>query len=154
MVITVYGTPAPQGSKRAFYVPKLKRAIITEDNPRQRYWFQAVREAAMEQADECNFEKLIGPVRLIVTFTLLKPKSAPKGRLSWPDKKPDLSKLVRCTEDALTHARIWEDDSRVVESFSAKRFPREGPDALEGPGAIIRVEPAVTWSTFGAGAFS
>jgi Holliday junction resolvase RusA-like endonuclease len=30
------------------------------------------------------------------------------------DGPPDLDKLLRATFDALTQARVWEDDSRVV----------------------------------------
>ena len=29
---TVYGVPAPAGSKRGFYNPKAKRVIVTDDN--------------------------------------------------------------------------------------------------------------------------
>jgi crossover junction endodeoxyribonuclease RusA len=72
-------------------------------------------------------------------FTLPKPKSAPKRRRTWPDKKPDLSKLVRSTEDSLTEVAAWEDDARVVRCLALKVFPGEHPDALGVPGAVIRI---------------
>jgi crossover junction endodeoxyribonuclease RusA len=85
---------------------------------------------------------MVGPVSVEMIFTLPKPKSAPKLRKTMPDRKPDLSKLVRSTEDALTDAGAWEDDARVVECRSAKRYPGEGPDALDVPGCVIRITEA------------
>ncbi|HEV8178612.1 MAG TPA: RusA family crossover junction endodeoxyribonuclease, partial [Gemmatimonadales bacterium] len=58
---------------------------------------------------------------------------------SWPDKRPDLSHLVRAVEDALTAAGLWVDDAQVVEIIGAKRYPNEGAGSLLGPGALIRV---------------
>jgi crossover junction endodeoxyribonuclease RusA len=82
-----------------------------------------------------------GALEVEMIFTLPKPKSAPKTRLTLPDRKPDLSKLVRSTEDALTDAGAWEDDARVVVLYCAKRYPGEGPGALESPGVRIHVKP-------------
>ncbi|WP_345784476.1 hypothetical protein [Stenotrophomonas chelatiphaga] len=75
-----------------------------------------------------------------MTFTLRKPLSAPKRRVVFPSKLPDLSKLVRSTEDALTDAGIWRDDARVIECTSAKRCPGEGVDAHDAPGCVIELE--------------
>ena len=83
---------------------------------------------------------LDGPLVVSMVFTMPKPASAPKRRTTWPDKKPDLSKLVRSTEDALTDAGLWVDDARVVEySRLAKVFPGEDPQALASPGVRITV---------------
>jgi crossover junction endodeoxyribonuclease RusA len=72
-----------------------------------------------------------------MTFTLARPKSAKRGAL--PTKKPDVSKLVRSTEDALTDVGLWEDDARVVHEISGKRYPNEGSNAMPVPGCVIRV---------------
>jgi Holliday junction resolvase RusA-like endonuclease len=64
-----------------------------------------------------------------VTFYLPKPKSAPRG-LEWPAKKPDLSKLIRGVEDALT-AIVYVDDSRIVVSHIEKRFAIDSPPRVE-----------------------
>ena len=51
-----------------------------------------------------------------------------------------MSKLARSTEDALTDAGLWRDDSRVVEyTRLAKVWANEDRDALGVPGAVIRV---------------
>jgi hypothetical protein len=76
-----------------------------------------------------------------MVFTVQKPKSAPKTRRTWPDKKPDLSKLVRSTEDAITDAGLWADDARVVEyARLAKVYPGEDPMALSSPGVWVAIE--------------
>jgi Holliday junction resolvase RusA-like endonuclease len=78
-----------------------------------------------------------------MVFTLPKPTSAPKTRKTWPDRMPDLSKLIRSTEDSITDAGLWEDDARIVEfARMAKVFPGEDADALSTPGVRIRIEAA------------
>jgi len=113
-------------------------------------WREAVKCAALDELEKgalsierhCN-GAIIGAVSMEITFTLPKPKSAPKSRRTWPDKKPDLSKLVRSTEDALTDAGVWEDDARVVKTVSRKVFPGEHPKALHIPGALIEIMEAL-----------
>ena len=73
----------------------------------------------------CGQQLPDGPVRVFMAFTLPKPKSAPKTRRTYPDRKPDLSKLVRSTEDARPRLP-WGDDARVVECTAAKRYPAKG----------------------------
>jgi Holliday junction resolvase RusA-like endonuclease len=71
-------------------------------------------------------------VRLRVAFYIARPK-----RPKFPNRpavNPDLSKLVRATEDALT-GLVWADDSRVVSCLSEKFWAtNDNP-----PGAFIRV---------------
>jgi Holliday junction resolvase RusA-like endonuclease len=86
---------------------------------------------------------IAGPVRVRMAFTLPRPKSAKKGAV--PSKKPDLSKLVRATEDALTDAAVWEDDARVVHIDACKSYPSVDGDhatrwGLDRPGCVITVE--------------
>lgn len=135
--IVVYGTPAPQGSKSFMGMSKAGRAILVESSRRVKPWRECVWASATAARTE---PPLDGPLRVRMTFTLPKPASAPKRRRIWPMRMPDLSKLVRSTEDALTDAGIWRDDSRVVECLSAKRYPGEGVDALDAPGCVIEIE--------------
>ncbi len=143
--ITVYGLAAPQGSKR-FMGMKGGRGVMIESSARVKPWREAVKNAALDKraAMKCvGMETTIcGPVLVEMIFTLPKPKSAPRGRRTWPDRKPDLSKLVRSTEDAITDVLLWEDDARVVQCLSMKVFPGEHQDALEMPGALIRISRA------------
>lgn len=136
--ITVYGEPAPQGSKR-FVGIKGGRGMMIESSKKVKPWREAVKYAAIEAIEKTGLPCLLGAINLRVTFTMPKPKSAPKRRRSWPSTKPDLSKLVRSTEDALSDAGVWEDDARVICCTALKVFPGEHHDALHTPGAIILI---------------
>jgi Holliday junction resolvase RusA-like endonuclease len=163
ITIVVRDTPQPQGSKSAFALRKAGaftgRAVVVEDNQRNKPWREAVRAEAQKVMD--GQSPLEGPVVLAVTFTMPKPKSAPKRKVTWPCKKPDLDKLLRSTSDALKNAGIYRDDAQIVEIVRLGKFYPEqqdsgtviirkyatvmlgmaGTDAdvLSSPGAVIRV---------------
>jgi crossover junction endodeoxyribonuclease RusA len=137
----VYGIPGPQGSKRFVGTSKTGRGLMVESSAKVKPWREAVKWSAREALALAGITTpLDGPLRVTLTFTLPKPKSAPKTRTTYPDRKPDGSKLQRSTEDALTDAGVWADDARVVEWIGAKRFPGEGDGALSSPGVRIVVE--------------
>lgn len=136
MRFTVYGTPIPKGSTKAFYIPRLKRAVVTHDNPKTKGWGQAVVDAAREALGAGV--PMDGPVALVLAFYLPKPKSAPR-RVTQPLKKPDLDKLVRCVKDGLTRAGVYHDDAQVVELMGRKEFAAGIVDP-EGPRGVPRVE--------------
>lgn len=135
VTITVYGTPGPQGSKRFVGTSKSGRGILIESSPKVKIWREAVKWAALEQARGVKFT---GPISLVITFTVVKPQK-PKYKL--PATKPDLSKLLRATEDALTDIGIWEDDARIVHTEMWKVYPTTAP-GLHVPGAIITISEA------------
>lgn len=150
--IVVRGTPGPQGSKRA-----LGPGRMVESSAKVKPWRQDVKAAAENErlrlgaAAHAEHDPdgisgtwvvppLDGPLVVSMVFTLRKPASAPKRRRTWPDRTPDLSKLARSTEDALTDAGVWADDARVVEyARLAKVYPGEDSQALEVPGCRIVV---------------
>jgi Holliday junction resolvase RusA-like endonuclease len=143
--IVVYGEPAPQGSKKfvGTYHGKDGRThgMMGESSKKVKPWRQDVVAAAVEaRAAAGNPEPLDCPLIVRMIFTVPKPKSAPKRRRLYAMRKPDVSKLSRSTEDALTTAMIWTDDSRIVEySRLAKVFPGEDPEALASPGVIVEI---------------
>ncbi|CAA2393625.1 hypothetical protein [Xanthomonas phage Tabio] len=150
MKIVVYGDPAPQGSK-SFKGIHGGHAVLAESSKRVAPWRQDVKVAAEAEIgrreDPGDWVPMDGPLLLVVVFTLPAPLSLPKRRASYPSKLPDLSKLVRSTEDALTAAGVWKDDARVVECRAIKTYPADTlgahPDALRRPGAVIQVHPYV-----------
>lgn len=84
---------------------------------------------------------ILGPVALEATFTLERPRSAPRGRV-WPDRFPDIDKLVRAICDAITRAGLWADDARVIDLTARKTYPDSPcPDRLDTPGVTIRIRP-------------
>ena len=147
LCIVVRGSPAPQGSKsfKGTFTGADGRthAKLAESSKKVKPWRQDVKAEAERVISQLRgFVTLDGPLRVSMVFTIPKPASAPKRRRVWPDKKPDLSKLTRSTEDALSDAGVWRDDARIVEySRLAKVFPGEDPDALTSPGVVIVIEP-------------
>lgn len=131
----VFGSPAPQGSKRFLGVHG-GRGVMVESSKRVKPWRDDVKSAAEKARD--GAPPLDGPLVARMVFTLPKPTSAPKRRRSWPCRKPDLSKLVRSTEDALVDSGLLADDARIVEyARIAKVYPGEDPEALAVPGCNI-----------------
>jgi Holliday junction resolvase RusA-like endonuclease len=112
----VHGTPAPQGSKRGFVIGG--RAIITDANPAPlKTWRDDVKHAALDAMN--GAQPLAGPLELLVTFVLVKPKSVKRG---WPHVRPDLDKLLRSAGDALTSAGVYGDDSQIVRITAQKVY--------------------------------
>lgn len=137
ITIVVYGAPAPQGSKKFVGIVN-GHGMMAESSKKVKPWRQDVKAAAL--AVRAGAEPIDGPVMVRMVFTVPKPASAPKRKRTWPSKKPDVSKLARSTEDALTDAGIWKDDARVVEyARLAKVFPGEDPESLEAPGVRITI---------------
>jgi len=147
--IDVRGNPAPQGSKKFVGVSRAGHGILVESSKKVAPWREDVHSAALNLIRcRCPDPMCVAlappfpldePLLVSMTFTLPKPQSAPKTRQSWPMRHPDVSKLARSTEDALTHL-VWADDARIVGYMRlCKVYPSEGTDALPEPGAIIRV---------------
>jgi crossover junction endodeoxyribonuclease RusA len=127
-------TPAPQGSKR-----HVGNGVMLESCKRVKPWRLLVAEAAVR----AGVPLLRGPVTMSAVFLFARPMghfrkdgslkpSAPKHHAV----KPDGSKLIRSTEDALSKL-LFEDDSRIVTGTWHKRYCVEG----ERPGAIVTVVP-------------
>jgi len=129
--VIVHGRPAPQGSKKLG-----EHGQLREQSPYLPAWRAEVKRAVYELYKALgvapgNLPLLRGPVAVGVAFRL--------GGHARADGPPDLDKLLRGVWDALTLARVWEDDARVVEVLGAsKRLPGE----TELPGADIYVRSA------------
>jgi crossover junction endodeoxyribonuclease RusA len=150
---TVRGVPVPQGSKRALVHRSTGRAVVIEQGgQRHKDWRQDVKVAAGRAMvhlldgqyigpDGC-IRLLQGPVGVSICFTVPKPKSAPKARRTWPDKRPDLDKLVRTILDAIT-GEVIADDAQVVQLLAGKSYPGERmPNwsaGLDSPGVAVMV---------------
>lgn len=159
ITIVVYGQPAPQGSKR-----HLGNGVMIEMSKKVKPWRQDVKAAAIDVMTATRvgdtqilLPPLDGPIAASIVFTL---RDQPAGKPTWwpktrkwsksmrwrPASTPDLSKLLRSTEDALTGV-VWKDDARVVEYQRLAKYytDDDAPDVLDRPGAVIRV-----WALDGA----
>lgn len=130
---TVYGRPQPRGSKRSMVRYAAGKPVmangrvqtyVMDDNKKSGPWMKQVADMARAV---CGGRPLIdGPVILECRFFFARPKSHydSKGRLkaSAPKlytQKPDLTKVVRGLEDALTDV-VWRDDKQVWSQMNSK----------------------------------
>lgn len=123
VAFVVYGTPAPAGSKRAFVIGG--RARITDDSRKSRPWKTLVSQKAGEVM--AGRELFRGPLSVSFTFTVRRPKKhfGARGLLpsaqAHPTAKPDVLKLARGVEDALS-GLVYFDDAQIVREVLAKEY--------------------------------
>jgi Holliday junction resolvase RusA-like endonuclease len=136
----VLGKPEPAGSKNAMplYNKYTKQYLhtadgrpvinVVDDAKGSKAWKRVV--AALARRD-FRGHITAGAVRLTLAFTLTRPKhhlgsgrnagivkdSAPAHHII----RPDVLKLTRAVEDALTGI-VWEDDSQIIDERLTKRY--------------------------------
>ena len=134
----VPGIPAPGGSKRAFAIKKGgvftgRVAIVDDAGQRNKDWRQACVVVANDHRPQELFR---GALRVDFAFTMPRPKyhfhtsKAREGQLredapTYHTSKPDRTKLMRSTEDALKGI-IWADDSQIVAGEPTKTYGEIG----------------------------
>lgn len=124
---------------------KVRHALIEDAGAPQKVWRDRVTLAGEQLLGHVPGGTIDGPVSVEITFTVPRPPSA-RGRV-WPHLKAngqhgggDLDKLVRLVLDAFTDAKVWTDDSRVVEITTRKCYPdTPAPDLTPSGGALIRI---------------
>lgn len=141
MRIVAYGTPAPQGSKRTMRNQHTGKLATIDNSPNLAPWRQDVKHAAEAVLEDLGRPSPFqGAVVVRMVFSVQRPVSATRSKRPFPSVYPDLSKLCRSTEDALTAAGVWRDDALVVEyTRLAKVYCNEDPEALDRPGVLILV---------------
>lgn len=125
--------PAPQGSKR-----HVGNGRMVESSNKLKPWRFLVQQAAVATKHPI----ITGPISLSCIFLFPRPKAHfnSKGTLKpWAPHfhyvRPDGSKCLRSTEDALVDAGIIIDDACIAISCHTKRYVCDG----EHPGAIISI---------------
>lgn len=105
-------------------------------------WRKAVADACHNLPSD--YEKLLGPVRVEVTFYLSRPASVKLSKRAFPIVPPDLDKLLRSTLDGISqgldgvvgHGLLWGDDALVIEVLARKFYADD-----REPGADITISP-------------
>lgn len=143
------GVPAPGGSKTAFALCDKAGKLVIKTNPKNgrespvlmysdagvgnKEWRKIVGWRAKSAMQHAGFSLFTGRLRLTIEFLM------PRGKtVTRPDHiiAPDLSKLIRSTEDAMTGI-VWEDDCLITDHGPMKkRYVLPG----EKEGAHIMVE--------------
>lgn len=110
------GTPVPQGRPRFARSPK--GFVMAYDPAKSKAYKQAIALEASLNAPEKPFEC---PVRLSLRIYLPIPKSLSKKKheeasagVIRPQKKPDVSNILKGVEDAMKGI-VYADDSQIVE---------------------------------------
>ncbi len=138
------GVPAPGGSKTGFAIKKGGQytgrvAIIDAAGKRNKEWRQRVACAAMNAMKHADLAPMTGPIEAEFIFQMPRPKShygarryqkishvedpgilrphAPPCHIT----RPDVLKLARSTEDALTGI-CYGDDSQIVKETIEKFY--------------------------------
>ena len=148
IVIRAYGRPITQGSKI-----KTRHGLVDDNAKTLKPWRNTVRLAA---EDTVRYQDpYTGPVFVRITFVLERPKSHYRpGRNSQllRDNAPaypiargsgDNDKFQRACFDALTDARVWDDDVQVVDIRARKVWAGESEHGLDRAGVRIEVIPLV-----------
>jgi len=143
----VPGTPAPGGSKSAFPIFRkgpdgekvFVRSIITDAaGQKNKDWRANVGWTGREAMGKAGLRPFAGPLEVSFAFTMprLKSHRKPNGELRgnapvWHVTKPDTTKLIRSTEDALKGI-AWLDDSQIARQAGSKQYG-------DSPGCLITI---------------
>lgn len=113
---------------------------MLESSKNVKPWRYLVSQAAVAT----NHPTITGPVAISIVFLFPRPKShfTTKGTLkpsapTYHSVKPDGSKVLRSTEDALVDSGLLQDDARIAISSHTKRYCT----GSEHPGALITIIP-------------
>lgn len=115
---------------------KAGKAFIFSSKRKSGYQLQVAAEASRFRPQR----PFAGPIRLDLTFILPRPQSL--MRKSDPDgwiphtKRPDRDNLIKGTQDGLSSAGFWLDDSQIFAGEPLKYYAEKGGDAR----IIVRIE--------------
>jgi Holliday junction resolvase RusA-like endonuclease len=129
IVFEILGRAQTAGSKRAFPFKRHDGSLgvrVSDDNPRSGDWKANVGWAA-SAARPIGQALLDGPLSVEFVFEIPRPQGhfGKRGLLSsapaCPTVRPDLLKLARSVEDAITGI-IWNDDAQIVREVLVKKY--------------------------------
>lgn len=125
----VYGKPRQRGSKSAATNPATGKIHLRDASKHSKQWMKTVAQTA-----GCHFRGrtlLRGPVRVYARFYFGRPKShfgtgrnadvLKASAPAWHIQTPDISKLARAIEDAMTGV-VYADDKQICEETLTKQW--------------------------------
>lgn len=129
IAFTVLGKAAPAGSKRAFRHNQTGRIMVADANRKAKPWQSVVAAAGHDAMGGRGL--LDGPLAVRIVFYAPRPQGhyrTGKNRAMlrpaaplFPTTRPDVLKLARAVEDALTGV-CWRDDSLIVHELLEKHY--------------------------------
>jgi Holliday junction resolvase RusA-like endonuclease len=136
----VPGIPKTAGSKRAILNKHTGKIVVMDSCKESKDWKADIKAFAIKT----ELKKMLrGPLSLGLKFFLPRPKyhygsSKNKDKIkdsevnAMPTKRPDLLKMARAAEDALTGV-AWQDDAQICSEQISKSYH-------DAPGVEIRIE--------------
>ena len=124
---TVIGRPVPAGSK----TKNARGNIYDSTGKRGKDWRRLVQAAAQSHMSQFALQPIDGPVFVEMCFNRKRPKGGTK--LAYPTMAPDVLKLARAVEDALTGI-CYTDDALIVDERIRKLWGDEW-------GVLVNIEP-------------
>lgn len=129
ITLEIFGTPAPQGSKKIIH-----GRLIEASGPKLKVWRKAIADACEQYRAE---NIMLGALEVDVSFYLERPASVKMTKRPFPIVPPDLDKLCRGLLDGIGQSEaIWGDDSQVV-SLRARKYYAD----FREPGADVLITP-------------
>lgn len=136
----VPGLPKTAGSKRAFFRPGMRFPVVVDACKESRNWKSDVKQFAQAVAPIDGL--WVDALEVTMIFNLPRPrghfgigKNAAKLKDSSPryhTGRPDVLKMARAVEDALTGV-IWKDDAQIVMEHLLKVY-------ADLPGVTVSIE--------------
>lgn len=127
--VFVPGHARPQGSKRA-----LGRGRMIESSKHVGAWRERIAFFVVQASIGRAVIAREIPVHTVIEFVMPRPKATPKRSTPPMIRQPDLDKMLRAVDDALTGV-VWSDDAQVTATYTLKRYA----EIDEAPGVWIRV---------------
>lgn len=126
----VPGLPSPQGSKNAYR--RGQKIVLVESSKKVKPWRDTVSQVARFVCKQ----PIDGAVTVVVHFVMPRTKAMRNKPAPPMVQKPDLDKMLRAVNDALTGI-AYADDSQIVRLTGSKRRAAPG----EQTGAHITITP-------------
>lgn len=126
----VPGIAAPQGSKNAYR--RGQKIVLVESSKKVKPWRDTVSQVARFVCKQ----PIDGAVTVVVHFVMPRTKAMRNKPAPPMVQKPDLDKMLRAVNDALTGI-AYADDSQIVRLTGSKRRAAPG----EQTGAHITITP-------------
>lgn len=117
----VSGTPVPQGSMKAFRVKNSDKIVMTHSNSKLAEWRNIISDVAIKIAETNDWAIAERGEAIDVKMLFYFPRPASRKKDRNMTTRPDLDKLIRAVNDALTGI-LYEDDSQIVSMTPGKYY--------------------------------
>lgn len=141
----IYGDPVQKGSMKCVGGRgKVKHQLIDVNARRLDHdWTPKIVKAARKLLDRRDGFPYLGPLDVVLTITVDRPRTVPYREREWPITRNhgDIDKHIRSVLDALTVSELIRDDSLVVHVDVWQCYPDTWtcPGRLDRPGITLRV---------------